>query len=99
MGPPAGSPPSVTTALPLPQQVLSYPGRRADWGPRVTLRRLTIVNGVATADFSKELRAYGGGSARVALIRRQITQTLLQFPTIQHVRIAIEGAIVGVLEP
>jgi Sporulation and spore germination len=98
-GPPTGSPPSVTTALPLPQQVLSYPGRQADWGPRVILLRLTIVDGVATVDFSKEMRAYGGGSARVALIRQQITQTLLRFPSVHHVRIAIEGATVGVLEP
>lgn len=88
-----------TTAIPTPEQVLSYPGRRADWGPRVTLRQLTIVDGVATADFSKELKAYGGGSLRVQLIRQQIAQTLLQFPTVHRVRIAIEGQTEGVLEP
>jgi hypothetical protein len=98
-GPPVGGAAGLTTALPLPQQVLSYPGRLADWGPRVTLQRLTIVNGVATTDFSKELRAYGGGSTRVAEIRQQVTKTLLQFPTIHDVRIAIEGVSVGVLEP
>jgi hypothetical protein len=88
-----------TTAIPTPEQVLSYPGREPDWGPRVTLRQLTIVNGVATADFSKELKAYGGGSLRVMLIRQQITRTLLQFPTVREVRIAIEGKTEGVLEP
>jgi hypothetical protein len=88
-----------TTALPTPEQVLSYPAREPDWGPRVTLRRLTIVDGVATADFSQEMRAYGGGSLRVMLIRQQITRTLLQFPTVREVRIAIEGQVEGTLEP
>jgi hypothetical protein len=79
------------TALPTPQQVINYPGRAADWGPRVTLRSLTIVNGVATADFSKEMWAYGGGSLRVKLIHDQVANTLLQFPTVHQVRIAING--------
>jgi hypothetical protein len=88
-----------STAIPTPEQVLSYPGRAPDWGSRITLRSLTIVGGVATADFSKELNAYGGGSLRVMLIRQQIRQTLLQFPTVREVRIAIEGQTEGVLEP
>jgi spore germination protein GerM len=88
-----------STAIPTPDEVLRYPGRGPDWGERVTLRSLTIVDGVATADFSKELKAYGGGSLRVMLIRQQITQTLLQFPTVRSVRIAIEGQTEGVLEP
>jgi spore germination protein GerM len=79
--------------------VLGYPGRAADWGPRVTLRSLNIAGGVATADFSRELGAYGGGSLRVRLIREQITRTLMQFPTVHQVRIAIEGRTEGVLEP
>jgi spore germination protein GerM len=87
------------TALPTPAQVLAYPGRGAGWGERVTLRSLTITDGVATADFSRELRAYGGGSARVQAIREQITRTLQQFPIIRSVRIAIEGQTEGVLEP
>ncbi|MEO6458215.1 MAG: GerMN domain-containing protein [Chloroflexia bacterium] len=87
------------TALPTPKEVLEYPGRQPDWGPRVRLLGLTIKDGVATADFSKEMRAYGGGSARVLLIREQITRTLKQFPAVQEVRIAIEGQTEGVLEP
>jgi hypothetical protein len=39
--------------------LLSYPSREADWGSRVTLRSLTIVDGMAAADFSQKLRAYG----------------------------------------
>ncbi len=91
--------PGYITALPTPKEVLEYPGRQPDWGPRVRLLGLTIRDGVATADFSKELRAYGGGSARVLLIREQITRTLKQFPAVQEVRIAIEGQTDGVLEP
>ena len=63
------------------------------------LLELTIQNGVATANFSKEMRAYGGGSLRVMLISQQIRQTLKQFSTIKDVRIAIEGETEGVLEP
>jgi hypothetical protein len=90
---------SFGTALPTPQEVLAYPGRNASWGARVTLRQLTIDNGIATADFSQELRAYGGGSARVGALREQITRTLLQFSSVREVRIAIEGQTEGVLEP
>jgi hypothetical protein len=96
-GPPPGS--GYTSAIPTPEQVLRYPGREADWGGRVRLLGLVIRDGVATADFSQELRAYGGGSARVAAIRQQITRTLLQFPGVHEVRIAIEGQTEGVLEP
>jgi hypothetical protein len=88
-----------TTAIPLPEEVLNFPGRGPDWGPRVLVRGLTIVNGVATADFSKEINAYGGGSARVTAIREQITRTLKEFPSIQQVVIAVEGETEGVLQP
>lgn len=98
-GPPQPTQIGYTTALPGPREVLAYPGREPGWGPRVLLRGLTIRDGVATADFSRELRAYGGGSLRVRLIREQITRTLEQFPTVREVRIAIEGETAGVLEP
>jgi len=98
-GPPPPNLAGFGTALPTPRQVLDYPGRELDWGPRVTLRKLVIVDGVATADFSQEMKAYGGGSLRVKLIRDQITQTLKQFSTVAEVVIAIEGETEGVLEP
>ena len=88
-----------TTMLPTPEQVLAYPGRTADWGPRVTLRSLKVVDGVALADFSKELRAYGGEPLRASLIHGQITQTLLQFSDIHDVQITIEGRRDATLEP
>lgn len=98
-GPPPPNLAGFGTAVPLSEEVLSYPGRGPDWGPRVRLLKLTIVDGVATADFSREMRAYGGGSLRVMLIRQQIEQTLKQFPIVHTVVIAIEGETEGVLEP
>ncbi|MDQ5826332.1 MAG: GerMN domain-containing protein, partial [Chloroflexota bacterium] len=80
-----------TTAVPSPEEVLNYAGRQSDWGPRVRLRKLTIVEGVATADFTKEMAAYGGGSARVNAIQEQITLTLKQFPSVKEVRILVDG--------
>jgi hypothetical protein len=98
-GPPTVSQIGYGTAIPLPARILSYPGRTSDWGAQVRLRSLTIENGVATADFSRELDAYGGGSMAVRLIREQITRTLQQFPTVRTVRIAIEGQVDGILQP
>ena len=98
-GPPPNNLAGFTTAIPTPQEVLSYAGRGADWGPRVRLLKLTIVDGLATADFSKEINAYGGGSLRVKLIHDQIAQTLLQFATVREVVIAVEGQTEGVLQP
>jgi hypothetical protein len=91
--------PGLNTSIPTPEEVQSYPGRQPDWGNRVRLLGLNIEDGVATANFSQEMRAYGGGSARVDMIRQQITQTLLQFPTVQEVRIAVEGEVETALQP
>jgi spore germination protein GerM len=90
-GPPPRSLAGFTSALPTAPQVLSFAGRQPDWGPRVTLRKLTIVNGVATADFSKELRALGTTGNRFQSLRQQLIRTLTQFSTVREVRIAIEG--------
>jgi spore germination protein GerM len=89
----------LNTAIPTPDEVQTYSGRQPDWGDRVRLLGLTIEDGVATANFSQEMRAYGGGSARVQQIRQQITQTLLQFPTVDEVRIAVEGEVATALQP
>lgn len=95
----AGPPPGLSTAIPTPDEVQNYAGRQADWGGQVRLLGLTIEQGVATANFSQEMNAYGGGSARVTGIREQITRTLQQFPTVDEVQIAIEGETDGVLQP
>ena len=63
------------------------------------MRKLNIVAGIATADFSKEMKAVDGGAARVSLLRQQITRTLMQFSTVKDVRISIEGETAGILQP
>lgn len=90
---------AYATSLPAPAEVLASGLRTADWGPRIRLHKLTIIDGVALADFGPELRAYGGGSARVGLIRSQIEATLRQFPSVGEVVIAIDGQTEGVLQP
>jgi spore germination protein GerM len=96
-GPAPGEP--YATSLPDPAEVLAADARTPDWGPRVRLLKLTITDGVALADFGPELSAYGGGSARVGLIRGQIEATLKEFPAVREVVIAIDGRTEGVLEP
>ncbi len=97
-GPVPGNTEGYETAIPTPEDVLDYPGRGPEWGERVELRRLTIDDGTAHADFSLELGAHSGGALQVTLIREQIEATLLQFSTVDEVVISING-ITGVLEP
>jgi hypothetical protein len=98
-GPPDGNAAGAVSALPTVQEIVTFPGRQSDWGYEVRLLKLTIANGVATANFSKELRAYGGGSARVQTIRQQIERTLKQFRSVQNVVIQIEGQTATELQP
>ena len=65
----------------------------------MALRSLTLADGVAIADFSKELAAYGGDSQRASRIHAQVTRTLLEFPAIHDVLITIEGQHDRLLEP
>jgi hypothetical protein len=67
--------------------------------PNVKLNSITIEDGVAKADFSKELEAGVGGSCRVAVIRAQITETLKQFSTVKDVVISIDGRAKDILQP
>lgn len=57
--------------------------------PSVSIRSLTINDGVAKVEFSKSLES--GGSCRVTAIRAQIESTLKQFPTVTSVIISTEG--------
>jgi hypothetical protein len=65
----------------------------------VKVEKLTIENGVARADFNSRLEEAVGGSCRVSLIRSQIVNTLLQFPTVKKVVISIEGRTEDILQP
>ncbi len=79
------------TAIPMPEEVLNYAGRGADWGERVRLNSLTIIDGVARADLSPEITANPGGALVTSLIRSQIEKTLLQFSTVDQVEITLDG--------
>ena len=98
-GPPPRNLAGFQTAIPTPEDVLGYPGRGEDWGPRVRMLGLTIEEGTARVNFSQEMRAYGGGSARVQSIRQQIIRTLAQFDSVDTIVIAVEGETEGVLQP
>lgn len=67
--------------------------------PAVKLQNLTIINGVAYADFSPALGAEVGGACLVSAIRAQITETLKQFSTVKSVLISINGVSAGILKP
>jgi hypothetical protein len=64
-----------------------------------TLNALLIKDGVANADFSKELTKGVAGSCKVGAIRAQIEETLKQFPTIKDVVISVNGVSEGILQP
>jgi spore germination protein GerM len=65
----------------------------------VKINSLNIVDGVARADFDKRMDEAMGGSCRVAAIRAQITQTLMQFPTVKSVVISVDGNSEEALQP
>lgn len=65
----------------------------------VKLQKVTIVDGIAKADFDKKLDENVGGSCRVAAIRAQITQTLKQFPSVKEVIISVDGRTEDILQP
>lgn len=63
------------------------------------LNSIKIENGTATVDFNEHLDQDVAGSCRVQAIRAQITQTLLQFPTVKKVVISRNGNTAEVLQP
>lgn len=65
----------------------------------VAIQRLVVENGVAQVDFNEALDSGVAGSCRVQAIRAQITQTLLQFPTINSVQISVNGRTQDILQP
>jgi len=65
----------------------------------VKVQSVSIQSGIARADFNPQLDYQVGGACRVTSIRAQITQTLKQFPTVQEVRISINGNEDEILQP
>lgn len=63
------------------------------------LEGINLKDGTARAAFTPELDRNIGGSMRVTTIRRQIEETLRQFPTVKEVVIEVEGRTEDVLQP
>lgn len=74
-------------------------GFRTNIPDGVTIQRFAIEEGIATVDFSDELQKNVAGSCTVLSIRSQITETLMQFPTVEKVVISINGETEDVLQP
>jgi spore germination protein GerM len=65
------------------------------------LNSLEIKNSVAYLDFTEELQNYGGGSYNVLHIKKQLEETISQFPGIKNYCVTVEGKTEkeGVLQP
>ena len=65
---------------------------------KAKLRSVTVKDGVATADFSKELQQnFSGGSTGEEMLIGSIVNTLTDFPEVKKVQILIDGASVETL--
>lgn len=59
--------------------------------PETQILSLTIENGVATVDFSDDIREHAAGSAGETMVVASIVNTLTEFPDVQKVQILVEG--------
>lgn len=82
-----------------PSQAEKNQGYISSINPGIRIQRLSIENGVAYVDFDSKLEDQIGGSCRVTAIRAQITQTLLQFETVNSVIISVNGRTEDILQP
>ena len=65
---------------------------------KAKLRSVTVKDGVATVDFSKELQQnFSGGSTGDEMLVGSIVNTLTDFPEVKKVQILIDGASVETL--
>lgn len=62
------------------------------------LNSISIVDGQALVDFN-EVTESGGGSCSMAARVAQITQTLLQFPTVKSVKLSVNGRTGDIFQP
>ena len=59
--------------------------------PDTKVLGLTVKDGVASADFSKDIKKLGGGSYNELMVTGAIVNTLTEFPEIKKVQILVEG--------
>ncbi|MEK7585522.1 MAG: GerMN domain-containing protein [Patescibacteria group bacterium] len=90
---------ALTELLKGPSEVDVRLGSITSINPGVKLNSLTIVGGVARADFSSELSQSVGGACLTSMIRAQITETLKQFSTVKSVVISVNGVSQDILQP
>ncbi len=83
--------PSKEEVIEFREKVKEETGEAPYEGDEVKLKSLKILSGTAYVNFSEELKAYGGGSCKVAAIKAEISETLKQFPRVDGVIISIEG--------
>lgn len=82
---------SALLAGPTPQEQATWPAIGTAIPAGTKLLGLSVANGVARVDLSKEFES-GGGTFSVTARLAQVVYTLTQFPTIQSVEFYIEGA-------
>ena len=90
---------ALTELLKGPNQAEKNQGYSSNIPEGVKIQDLSINNGIAKVDFNQALQEMVGGSCRVSAIRAEITQTLLQFPSVREVVISINGQIEDILQP
>lgn len=57
----------------------------------IALLSIIISNGIATANFNTTLQKDVNGNCRISAVRSQISKTLMQFPGIESVVLAVDG--------
>lgn len=66
--------------------------RDSPFPPSTRLLRVTVHDGIAEVDFSRELvENFPGGSTTEALIVESLCKTLAQFTDVEKVRVLVEG--------
>lgn len=89
---------SIEALLMGPTDAEKEAGAFTSFPENVELKSLTVVNGLATADFSASLNRVAG-SCRVQSIRAQIEKTLLDIEGVTSVVISVNGRIDEALQP
>lgn len=88
---PVGEDAAYSTAIPSPKAVADYTGDKTGWTGRVYLRSVRIEGDTAYVDWSREMRAWGGGAMQLEGLQAQVDFTLKQFPQVKNVVMTVEG--------
>jgi spore germination protein GerM len=90
---------ALTELLKGPTEEESVQGFYSSINEGVRLQGLDIKDGVATIDFDGTFAAGVAGSCQVEAIRAQVTQTLVQFSSVNSVVITVAGEISESFQP